>query len=203
VTGTGRVSVRPDTASLRLGVTITAATAKAAREESASVMQAVIARLKALGIADRDVRSSIVSVSPAYDYSTNTNPPPVTGYTFTNVVAAVIRNVDQVGEAIDAALTAGATNVDHLAFGVEDPSALEREARSAAVGNARSKADHLAASAGLSITGVASIAEVGAPVPYPMPLAEMAALKAGDASTPVEAGEHEISVSVVVSYLIG
>jgi uncharacterized protein YggE len=203
VTGTGRVFVPPDLADLRLGVTITSPTARAAREESATVMNAVIASLKKLGIADLDLRTSIVSVSPAYDYSANANPPRITGYTFTNLVAALIRDVNQVGEAIDAALTAGATNVDQLAFRLEDPSDAERRAREAAVADARARANGLAASAGVSITGVAAIVESGAPVPYPMPHMEMAALKARDASTPVEAGEHEISVSVVVSYLIG
>jgi uncharacterized protein YggE len=203
VTGTGRVSVRPDLADLRLGVTVTAPAAKAAREQSAAVMSEVIASLKSLGIADRDLRTSIVSVSPAYDYSSNSNPPRLTGYTFTNLVAAIIRDVNQVGDAIDAALTAGATNVDQLAFRVEDPSDAQRRAREAAMAEARATAEELAGAAGVSITGVASITEGGAPIPYPMPLAEMATFKSRDASTPVEAGEHEISVNVVVSYLIG
>ena len=202
VTGSGRVAVRPDLADLRLGVTITAKTAPAAREGSARAMNAILAALKAAGIADRDLRTSIVSVSPAYDYSSNANPPKLTGYTFTNLVAAVVREVDRVGEAIDAALTAGATNVDQLAFRVEDPSSPERRAREAAMADARAKADTLAAAAGVSITGVAAISEAGAVTPYPMPHAELAAFKVRDASTPVEAGEHEIAVGVVVSYLI-
>jgi uncharacterized protein len=187
---------------LRLGVTVTASTARAAREQSAKVMHEVIAGLQALGIADRDLRTSIVSVSPAYDYASNANPPRVTGYTFTNLVAALIRSVDQVGDAIDAALTAGATNVDQLAFRVEDPSDAERRARETAVADAHGRAEALAASAGVSIAGVAAIVEAGAPVPYLMPHIEMAALRTRDAATPVEAGEHEISVSVVISYLI-
>ena len=100
VSGTGRVQVAPDVADLRLGVTITAKTVRAAREQSAAVMRAVIDSLKALGIADRDLQTSIVSVSPAYDYSVNTNPPKLVGYTFVNAVAAVLRDVEKVGEAI-------------------------------------------------------------------------------------------------------
>jgi uncharacterized protein YggE len=191
VTGSGRVAVRPDLADLRLGVSITASTAQAARESSAAAMNAIIKGLKGLGIADGDLRTSIVSVSPAYDYSANTGTPKLTGYTFTNLVAAVVRDVDRLGDAIDAALTAGATNVDQLAFRVEDPSDAERTAREA-----------LARAAGVSITGVAAMVESGAAIPYPMPMMELASFKARDAATPVESGEHEIAVNVVVSYLI-
>ena len=202
VTGSGRVAVRPDLADLRLGVTITAPTATGAREESARVMHEVISGLKALGIEDRDLRTSIVSVSPAYDYSANTGTPKLVGYTFTNLVAAVVRDVERLGDAIDAALTAGATNVDHLAFRVDDPSEAERGAREAAVADARAKAETLARAAGVSIGGVAAMVESGAAIPYPMPMMELASFKARDAATPVEAGEHEIAVVLVVSYLI-
>jgi uncharacterized protein YggE len=202
VSGIGRVGVQPDLADLRLGVTVTSPTAREAREKSAKVMHAVIASLKALGVAERDLRTSIVSVSPAYDYSRDGQPPRLTGYTFTNLVAAVVRKVDQVGDAIDAALSAGATNVDQLAFRVEDASNAERRAGEAAVKDARTKAETIAAAAGVSIKGVAAIAESGAPIPYPAQLAEVAAFKSRDASTPVEAGEHEISVSLAITFLI-
>jgi uncharacterized protein YggE len=202
VTGSGRISVRPDLADLRLGVSITAPTAQGARESSAQAMNAIIKGLKALGIADRDLRTSIVSVGPAHDYSANTGTPKLIGYTFTNLVAAVVRDIDRLGDAIDAALSAGATNVDHLAFRVEDPSDAERGAREAAVADARAKAETLAQAAGVSITGVAAMVESGAPIPYPMPMMELAGFKARDAATPVEAGEHEVAVDVVVSYLI-
>src|SRR5215211_3236357 len=106
VSGEGRVAVAPDLADLRLGVTITAKTVPAAREESARVMRAVIDGLRELGIPERDLRTSIVSVSPAYDYSANTTPPKLVGYTFTNLVGAVLRDVEKVGDAIDRSLTA-------------------------------------------------------------------------------------------------
>jgi uncharacterized protein len=127
VTGTGRASVQPDLADLRLGVTITAPTVESARSANSSTLAAVIARLKALGIEDRDLQTSIVSVSPQYDYSREGEPPRLAAYTFSNLVAAVVRDIERVGEAIDAALTAGATNVDRIAFRVADQSRAERE----------------------------------------------------------------------------
>ena len=202
VTGTGRASVRPDLADLRLGVTITAPSVESARAATSSTLAAVMARLKATGIEDRDLQTSVVSVSPQYDYSREGAPPRLAGYTFSNLVDAVIRDIERVGEAIDAALTAGATNVDRIAFRAADQSAAEREAREAAVTDARAKAETYAAAAGVSIAGVAAIAESGAPIPYPTPIAERMAFAAQDASTPIEPGMNEVTATVTIAYLL-
>jgi uncharacterized protein YggE len=200
VSGTGRVLVAPDLVDLRFGVTITAARIAKARSEAATAMTAVIAGLKGAGIADRDLQTSVVSVNPAYDYSGNT--PKLVGYTVANLVAATLRDVARLGDAIDGALEAGATSIDRLAFGVSNQAEVEQEARTKAVADARAKADVLAAAAGVSITGVASIAESGGAVPYPAQFAEMKTMAARDASTPVEAGANEISIGVSVTFLI-
>ena len=201
VTGTGRVSVRPDTADLRLGVTVTAATVESARSASSSTLAAVLARLKALGIDDRDLQTSIVSVSPQYDYSREGAPPRLSGYTFSNLVAVVVRDIERVGDAIDAALTAGATNVDRIGFRSADGSAADREAREAAIADARMKAETFAAAGGVAIEAIAAIAEAASAAP-PIPLLERAAFSAKDASTPVEPGENEVTASVTVTYLL-
>lgn len=201
VTGTGRVPVRPDVADLRLGVSLTEPTVEAARSAAARALGDVLARLRALGIEDRDLQTSIVAVNPQYDYSREGRPPRLAGYTISNLVAVTVRTIDRVGEAIDAALTAGATSVDRLSFRLADPSAAEAEARAAAVTDARTRADTYAAAAGVSITGVAAILEAGAAIPFPMPFQEMK-LAARDVSTPVETGENEIVASVTITYLI-
>jgi uncharacterized protein YggE len=202
VTGTGRASVRPDLADLRLGVTITAPTVESARSATSSALAAVLAKLKALGIEEGDLQTSIVSVSPQYDYSREGAPPRLAGYTFANLVAAVVRDIERVGEAIDAALTAGATNVDRIAFRVEDQSGAEREAREAAVADARVKAETFAAAAGVTIEEVAAIIESGMPIPYPTPMAERMAFAARDASTPIEPGTNEVTATVTITYLV-
>ena len=202
VTGTGRASVRPDIADLRLGVTITEPTVDAARDASAEALGGVLSRLKGLGVEDRDLRTSIVSVQPQYDYSQQNAPPRLVGYQFTNLVAATIREIDKVGDAIDRALGAGATTIDQISFRVEDQSAAEKEAREAAVADARLRADTLAAVAGVMIAGVAGMVEGGGgPIPYPGPF-ERAAFAVKDAGTPVEAGMNEITATVTVTYLI-
>ena len=203
VSGTGRVVITPDIADLRLGVTVTKNTVKAAREANAAAMTKVIAALKALGIADKDIQTSGLSLQPVYDYSSNANPPKLTGYMLTNGVAVTVRDLDKIGDAVDDALTAGATSLDGVSFRVEDPSRAEEQARKAAMTTARAHADTLAASAGVRISGVASISETSGPTPFPIYWgAERAAALQADASTPVEVGTNEVTVTVSVVYVI-
>ena len=201
VSGTGRIFLTPDIADLRLGVTTTAKTVEEARAANATLMTAVISALKGLGVADRDVQTTTLSLGPVYDYSTNTNPPRLTGYTLTNVVAVTIRDLDVAGDVIDATMAAGATTLDSITFRVADQTAAEKEAREAAMREARAKAQTLATAAGVSIDGVASISETVAPIPYPVYYGAAAVLR--DAVTPVEAGTNEVSVTVAVVYVIG
>jgi uncharacterized protein len=202
VTGTGDTILTPDTADLRLGVTATASTVKAARASAAKSMTAVIASLKQLGIADRDIKTTTLSLQPTYDYATGTTPPRITGFQFSNAVAVTIRNLDQLGDAIDNGLAAGATSLDAVNFRVADQTAAEQQARQAAMSDAKAKADALAAAAGVSIIGVSSISESTAPTPWPVYYGTAAGV-ASDVATPVQPGTTDISVSVSVVYLIG
>jgi len=202
VSGTGKVTLSPDTADIHLGVLASDRTVKAVRSRAAASMTAVIAALKKLGIADKDIQTSWVSLQPTYDYNAGTNPPRVTGYQFSNSVSVTLHDLDKVGDAIDDALAAGATTLDGITFRVADENAAESQARTAAMADAKAKAQALATAAGVSITGVASISETVAPTPYPIFYG--AAQAAGkDASTPVQPGSTDISITVAVAYLIG
>lgn len=205
VSGTGDIVLSPDTADLRLGVSSTARTVKTAREQAATSMTAVIASLKQLGIADKDIQTTILSLQPTYDYSTNTNPPRITGYELSNSIAVTVRDLDKLGDAIDNSLAAGATSLDGVSFRVNDQTAAEQQARQAAMDEAKAKAKTLADAAGVSITGVASISETVAPVPYPVyyGLGAAGAPQSPDVKTPVAAGSTDVTVTVAVVYLIG
>ena len=202
VTGTGRVILAPDVADLRLGVSVQRSTVRAARADAAKAMTAVIAALKKVGIADADIQTSGITLQPQYDYS-NGNVPRRIGYQFSNSLAITVRKLDILGDAIDDALAAGATTLDSVSFRVDDETKAEAQARTAAMADAKAKAQALATAAGVTIDGVSSITETVAPVPYPVYFG-VAAGAAVDkaASTPVQAGTNEVSVTVAVVYLI-
>jgi uncharacterized protein YggE len=200
VSGTGRVAVQPDVADLRLGVSISRPTVDTARSDAAATMDAILAAVDAAGLPRRDVRTSLLSVQPRYDYRDG-KVPVLTGYELANVVEVTVRDLAKLGATIDGTLAAGATSMDSLTFRVADPAPAEREARAMAMQEARARADVLAESAGLAIVGVSDIVE-GSPIrpPMPFPKAGRMALAAADVATPVEAGALEVEVSVTVTY---
>lgn len=201
VSGTGTLTLVPDVADLHVGVVVQRTTVKAARADAAAAMQGVVKALRAAGIAERDIQTTTLSLQPVYQYPTNASPR-ITGYEMRNGVVATIRDLDKIPDAVDGALGAGGTTLDGISFRVDDPTGAEAQARANAMKDARAKADALAKAAGVSIVGVASIAETSSPSPWPVMYAQDAA-KGAAMSTPVLAGTSDVTVTVNVVYLIG
>jgi uncharacterized protein YggE len=203
VAGVGKVTVTPDLAHVQLGVQLERSTAKAARDAAATAMSGVVDALKKLGIADKDIQTTQVSLNAVYDYPTN-SARVLRGYQLTNQVAVTVRDLTKLSDVVDNAVTAGATTVDGISFDVADRTALEAQARQAAAQDARAKADVYAKTLGLMVTGVASVSEsVSTPVWY-APQYALAAGAAEDkaAPTPVQAGSTDVTITVQVSFLI-
>ena len=122
----------------------------------------------------------------------------------TNTVEATVRAIETAGAVIDAALAAGATSMDGLTFRVADPTEALAEARRLAVADARTRAATLAAEADVRVGSVVAIVEGGElSAGPPRPVAEFRMKAAADASTPVEAGTTELTISVAVEFAIG
>lgn len=203
VSGTGRVKAEPDVADINLGVTKQAKDAQTASNEAATTMTAVIAALRAAGVAESDIQTTTISLTPVYDW--DDSPPQIEGWEATNLVNVTVRDIESVGPVVDAATAAGATNINGITFRVDDATAAEAEARTAAVADARAKADQLAAAAEVTIVGVLSITESGGqpPMPIYMERAAFDMAAGASASTPVQPGQVELSISVMVQYEIG
>ena len=204
VNGIGRVKAAPDVADISLGVTKQGKEAAETSDKAAEAMDAMVNALLEMGIDEKDIQTTNLSLSPRYDW--NNEPATIEGWEANNMVNVTVRYIDTVGDVVDTATAAGATNVNGISFRVEDPTAAEMSARSAAVADARAKADQLAADAGVTITGIVSISESGGQQPQPIYLeramAEGAAMDTM-ASTPVLPGEVELSVNVFIQYEIG
>ena len=162
-------------------------------------MQAILAALAAAGVVAADIRTTLLSVQPRYDYSDG-RAPALTGYEIANIVEVTVRDLGALSGVVDGTLGAGVTCLVGLTCRMADPAPAERAARVRAMAEARSRADVLAESAGLTIEGVAEVVEGSPPrPPIPFPKAERMAM-AADVSTPVEAGELEVSVTVTITY---
>jgi uncharacterized protein YggE len=201
VSGVGRVKAEPDIATVTVGVTKQGEDAQSASGQAAEAMTAVVDALLALGIAESDIQTTSLNLNPRYDW--DDNPPNIVGWDASNMVNVTVRDITTVGDVVDAATAAGATNVSGISFSVEDPTEAQAVAREAAVLDAAAKAEQLAAAAGVTITGVISISEFGGQQPQPIMLAraEMA-FDAAAESTPVLPGEVELSINVNIQYEI-
>ena len=200
--GIGVARIAPDVAEITLGVVTEAKDAAKAHADNAAQATRVQNAVKALGIAERDIQTTRYDFSPVYDVKDNGRSV-TTGYTVTNSVVVKVRNLDNVGKVIDAALASGANRVDSLEFSASDPSAAKNAALADAARDARNKADAVAKALGVHIVRILNVYADAQPYNTPrnfMPM--MMAKEAYDAGTPISAGELSVEASVNVTYVI-
>jgi uncharacterized protein len=198
VTGTGRVERAADIAHVTFVVEASRPTAAEARGAAAGTAVAVLAALAAAGVADVDRRTAGLDVSPTWEHDGTRSIR--TGFTVTNRIAAVVRDLERVGAVLDAGLEAGATGLDGVRFDLADAAADTTEARRLAVLDARSRARTIAKAASGRLGALVAVAEAGAPVPLPHREARMMAMAGDSSPTPVIPGSVEVTVSVTAEW---
>jgi uncharacterized protein YggE len=200
VSGHGSVNVPPDTASVTIGVDVIKRTLDEAQETATVQATAVIEALKDAGISAEDIRTSQFNVNILRDNSANANPTAITGFKITNQLRVTVRDIDQLGELLEAAVSAGANSIYGIGFFVDDRTAATSEARIAAVEDARIKAEELASAAGMTLGPVVAMSEGVAPITYGM--AGGGAGGAGGGAVPVEPGAAPVAVDVTMVFAL-
>jgi hypothetical protein len=198
MSGHGETHGQPDTAMLSAGVSVDAPTAAAALADANKNMQGILAALKKLGVADRDIQTRNFSVHPQYANG-NGQAPHVTGYQVTNQVQVRLAEIGRLGPALDALVVAGANQINGVNFSIHDPATLLAQARTDAVTDARAKAETFAKAAGVSLGSILSINENGNGGPRPV---VFAAPMVKATSVPVALGEEAVSADVTIAWEI-
>lgn len=192
------VSTRaPDIATISAGVVTQAGKAGDALATNAKAMTATIAALKRAGVADRDIQTQSINLQPQYRYGDN-QPPVLTGYQASNRISVRLRDMHGAGTVIDTLVAAGANQIDGPTLSVEHPETALDEARAKALATARARADLYAKAAGLTVRRIVRISESEETRPIVRPMAMMAVKRAD--TTPVEAGEQELTVDLSVVF---
>jgi uncharacterized protein YggE len=189
VTGLGEVAATPDIAHATIGVRTVAETARAALSENSTTMAGILDALRGAGIADRDIRTTNVSLHPRWATETTENGSRVqvlNGYEAANLLRVTCRDLSN--------------DMRGISFNVGDRMKLMDEARALAVRNARAKAELYARETGVSLGAVLSISEVGVstPIRRNRAVAEMAVAT----PVPIARGEQTISASISVTFAI-
>lgn len=198
VSAVGRVTVRPDTALVHAGAEARAPALADATTDVDRRMREVLARVKALGVADADITTVTYSVDPLVTQGPRDDVPAhIDGYRVSNVVQVRVRDLAAVGRILDAAVAAGANTLPSLQFTVNDRSGPEARARVLAVRAAAAKASQMAAAAGVRLGELVLLGEGGGVRPV-----MQQARYTLNAPGPVEPGQLEVEVTVEAQYLI-
>ena len=198
VVGEGIVLAQPNVARITLGADVFDQSLANAQAEAARRMDAVVAKLKADGIADDDIRTVSFNITPQYDQRGDQNQPVLRGYQVQNLVAVRTTNVAGLGPLLDDVVSSGATRIFGIGFESDNMEALKNQARDQAMQNATNKAQQLARDAGVSLGRPTSVEEsdTGGVTPVRQSLAPQAAAPA--ATTPIQPGQLQVSTTVRV-----
>ncbi len=212
VSGTGKVSVKPDLATLSLGIEAQESSVSQAQTEASQAMDSLINVIKAQGIADKDIQTQRFSIQQVTSYDPSTQREVVIGYRVTNIVTAKIRSLPQesytfdykVGRIIDAVAQAGGdlTRINDLSFSVEDPTQYYDEARTKAVQDAKQTASHLATLNNVTLGKPTFVSEGALSTPPPLLMQKEVTAPAPALETPISPGEIEITLTVQIVYEI-
>ena len=198
---TSNVKKAPDMATLSAGVVTQSRTAKAAMDENARRMSAAFVALKAAGIAERDMQTSGINLTPQYTYVANQRPT-IRGYEAANRVTVRIRRLENIGPVLDALVAQGVNEITGPTFGIDNPETELDTARTEAMATAVRRAELYARASGMRVKRVMTINESGGyepPQPRPLMMARMQATSA-DAETPVAPGEVTLSIQLNVQF---
>jgi uncharacterized protein len=198
----GSVKRVPDVAIISAGVMTTARDAKSAMAANATAMTRVLAALRSAGVAERDLSTAQIGLSPQYRYADN-QAPIVTGYQATNSVTVRFRDIAKSGAILDALVAAGSNQISGPTLTIDKPEAAMDEARTDAIKSARARAELYAKAAGLTVKRIVAISE-SANMPQPMPVAyARGAMMQAEAKTEVVPGEQDVGVTVNVTFELG
>ena len=215
VDGTGDVFAVPDTATFSYSVMDTAKDVTTAQTSVNTKGNAIMAYLKSQGIDEKDIQTTDYSVNPQYEWSQSACPNGgycpggkqiLTGYQVSETVSVKVKDTTKAGALLSGIGSKGATNLSGLSFTIDDQVALEAEARTKAITDARAKAEELAKELGVSLVRVVGFSENGGgrPIYY----AKAMAMDSGISTAPsapapeIATGQNKITSNVSVTYEI-
>jgi uncharacterized protein YggE len=197
-TGHGTASGAPDLLTITLGVQTNGPTAHGVLETNNAEAAALIAKLRADGIAADDIQTAQLSLNPVYDNER------LTGFQATDTVTARARQLDRAGSLVDDAVAAGGADsqVQSLVFSVQDSGPLLAAAHADAVRQAVAEARAMAAAAGVSLGALKAVTDASPPQVVPYATAAAASPPGAKSSVPLQPGTEQVTADVTVSYAL-
>lgn len=224
VSGTAEVNSSPDVANFSFMVKETSKTNAEAQVIISEKVSTILAGLDGAGVDEKDIKTQSYTIFPKYEYVEverlketapdgtvyfpgNNRQRVQTGFDVSQNVSLKLRDFDKVPEILELLATTGVDNLNGPNFQIDDPAALEEEARTLAIIDAKEKAQRLAGDLDVRLGKVVSFNENGGGY-FPQPMyarsLELAAFDGISAKSAPElpVGENTINADVTITYKI-
>lgn len=213
VRGLAEMAVAPDEVTISMGAVAQADAANAAQRQVNQILNRAISGITALGVSVENIQTTGISLSPVYSGTapaptagspvTIVQEPRIVGFRASNTIHVRLGNLRLMGQVIDAAVEAGANQLEDLRFHLRDDQPHRQETLRRAAADARLKAEAIASALGVEIVGVRQVEEVGVEVVRPgVQYRELAAAQGAVAATPIQPGEIRVEAAVNVTYVL-
>ncbi|PYZ91939.1 hypothetical protein CR194_17205 [Salipaludibacillus keqinensis] len=196
VIGEGNLSVEPDTASVELDVVTENESLSLAQQENAVIMTQVIQALIQLGIPREHLQTTTYNIRPTYDYVDGQQV--FRNYQVVNGLTVTIKNLNQVGQAIDVAVENGVNRVSNIELTVENPNVLYQRSLNKALQDAQLKAQTIARTFNVNVDLI-PVKVIELNIDRDRPFTAFASVQ-GATTTPIEPGQLVIVAKVEAQF---
>lgn len=201
IEGEGRISAEPTLAEVDLGLYSEGRDVASVQQANAATVNAIIAALKQLGIADADFQTANYHISPKFEYRDGVQN--VVGYIVSQNLKVKVRNLSNVGAVLARAGELGANQVNGVRFTIDDPTHVRQLARAKAIEDAKKKARELADAMGVRVVKVVTFSESsGATEPPMFAFRALDAAPVPAAIPEIQSGELDVQSRVSVTFEI-
>lgn len=201
VNGIGRVTIVPDMATINVGVRTEAESVTDALDGNAAQANNIARVLKEMGIEEKDIQTSNFNIYPNDRWNPMTGEVEGRYFVVENTVNVTVRDLSLLGEVLNTVVEAGANSIYGISFNVEDRSAAVAEARDLSIADAKTKAEAIAASAGVQLGEIISISVFEGSMPFTY-YDGMGGAAVMEVEVPIAAGTLTITVESNLSYAI-
>lgn len=215
VTAAGTVDVTPDVAKITASIESTNPNIDVARKENEQKVALIVAKLKALNVDEKDIKTQNISAGKGYEVFTPRStsdevqtqiypaPPKPNTNNFSTSLEITIRSFETTDEVIAALTQNGATNLygPNLTLSNDTMEEAKSQARAKAVDLARKKAEDLAKLSGRGIGKAVKISEQG-DYGYPVPMMARAEGDLVEKASLVQPGQNQVSINLAVDFAL-
>jgi uncharacterized protein len=212
VTGKGELTVKPDIAELSFSVTDENIDVSKASDNVNTKIAAIVAKLKADGMDEKDIQTTGYDIEPQYNYVNEPTPAGaiyypsgkqiLAGYNVTDSINIKIRDLTKAGSIVTDLGTLGATNMSGLTFTEDKYDDLVKQARDEAIADARTQAQDLAKALGVKLDKIVAYSEGNIYPVYNTAMSAAPMAVGGSVQAVLPTGQNTITSNVSITYEI-